>query len=70
MTKIYLVNEYWMGEGHDVLGAFRTYSDAQSFLIQYFINKSRLNVSAKRIIDICFNFLGSFKIEEVEIEGD
>jgi len=30
MTKIYLVNEYWMGEGHDVLGAFHTYSDAQS----------------------------------------
>jgi len=60
MTRIYLVNEYWMGGCIDVLGAFRTYSDAQSFLIQYFINKSRLNVSAKRIIDVCFNFLGMF----------
>jgi hypothetical protein len=70
MTKIYLVNEYWIGEGHDVLGAFRTYSNAQSFLIQYFINKSRLNVPAERIIDVCFNFLGSFEIKEVEIEDD
>jgi hypothetical protein len=68
MTKIYLVNEYWMGEGHDVLGAFRTYEDAQFFLIQYFINKSRLNVSTEEIVDKCFNFFGSLEIEEVDYE--
>lgn len=65
--KIYLLNIHWF-EGHNTIGAFKNREDAQNLIIQMFMNESRVNVSSKKIVDICFKQDWKYEIEEIELE--